>query len=262
MSFLNLNNKKFLITGINNKKSVAFFVAKTLQDEGANLIISVQNEKQLEFVKEKYPKALTYLCDLQSTEAIQGMANDLKGKNIELNGLLHSVAFARFTAPEFHNTGFEEYQEAIRISSYSLIELSRELKSLFHQNASVVTISISSLRATSYGYMGPIKAMLSSSVDFLAKSFSQDTQIRFNAVAAGPLKTAASAGIPGYLENYLYSEQLTLRKQGLKTQEVANTACYLLSDRSSGINATSVTVDAGMNVNYFDEKVVEAYTNL
>ncbi len=262
MSFLNLKDKTFLITGINNKKSVAFFVAKTLEQEGSKLVLSVQNEKQLEFVKSMFPESIAYQCDLQSTESIQTLAKDLKKKEITLNGILHSVAFARFSDPDFHNTKFEDFQEAIRISSYSLMELSRELKSSLDIKASVVTISISSLRATSYGYMGPIKAMLSSSIDFLAKSFSKDSKVRFNAVAAGPLKTAASAGIPGYLENYLYSEQLTLRKEGLKTQEVADTVVYLLSERSSGINATSVTVDAGMNVNYFDEKVVEAYNNL
>ena len=75
---------------------------------------------------------------------------------------------------------------------------------------------------------------------------------------AGPLKTSASAGIPGYLENYLYAEKLTFRKRALDTKEVANLAAFLLSPRSSGINGQGIVVDAGMGFNYFDKEVVDA----
>ena len=70
------------------------------------------------------------------------------------------------------------------------------------------------------------------------------------------LKTSASAGIPGYVDAYLFAEQATLRKQAVQTGEVANTAAFLLSPRSSGINAQTLTVDAGMEVNYFDGDLV------
>jgi enoyl-[acyl-carrier protein] reductase I len=66
------------------------------------------------------------------------------------------------------------------------------------------------------------------------------------------LKTSASAGIPGYVESYLYSEQATLRKRAVATEEAAAVAVFLLSPRSSGINAQKIVVDAGMSVNYFD----------
>ena len=74
---------------------------------------------------------------------------------------------------------------------------------------------------------------------------------------SGLLKTSASAGIPGYVDHYMYAEQVTLRKRALTTDEVANTAAFLLSDRSSGINAQSIVVDAGMGTNYFDADVVK-----
>src|SRR6185295_14361351 len=92
---------------------------------------------------------------------------------------------------------------------------------------------------------------------FLAKSFSGFSQVRFNAVAAGLLKTSASAGIPGYAENYMFAEQIIPRKNGLTTEEVVNAAAFLLSERSSGINAQCVVVDAGMGINYFDANVVK-----
>jgi enoyl-[acyl-carrier protein] reductase I len=112
------------------------------------------------------------------------------------------------------------------------------------------------LAAENYGYMAPIKAALNSSLAFLAKSFSRFSEIRFNAVGAGPLKTSASAGIPGFVDSYLFAEQLTLRKRLLTTQEVANTAAFLLSERSSGINGQVIIVDTGMLVNSFDADLI------
>ena len=93
----------------------------------------------------------------------------------------------------------------------------------------MVTISISTtqMASESYGYMAPIKAALDSSLAFLAKSFSRFSRVRFNAVAPGLLKTSASAGIPGYVDAYLYAEQVIPRKRAVQTEEVANAAAFL-----------------------------------
>jgi enoyl-[acyl-carrier protein] reductase I len=104
--------------------------------------------------------------------------------------------------------------------------------------------------------MGPVKAALDSTICFLAKSFSAFSNVRVNSVNPALLKTSASAGIPGYADYYLYAEKLTLRKKGVTTQEVANATTFLLSERSSGINAQGIVLDAGMSVNYFDKDVM------
>ena len=101
-----------------------------------------------------------------------------------------------------------------------------------------------------------VKAALDSSLAFLAKSFSKFSRVRFNAVAPGLLKTSASAGIPGYVDAYLYAEEVTLRKQAVQTEEVASAAAFLLSPRSSGLNAQRIVIDAGMSVNYFDRELI------
>jgi enoyl-[acyl-carrier protein] reductase I len=160
------------------------------------------------------------------------------------------------------DTRREDFLRALDVSCFSLIALSRALRPLFAPQASVVALSISSTRlaSESYGYMAPIKAALDSSVAFLAKSFSASSEVRFNTVNPGLLKTSASAGIPGYLDNLLFAEQATLRKRGLETREVADAVLYLLSPRSSGINAQSLVVDAGMGVNWFDAQIVRRAT--
>lgn len=262
MSFLDLKDKTFLIAGVANKKSVATFCAQTLMSEGAKCIFTVQKEEQLASIEKLFPGSEALVVDVSSKDSISSMGEKIKQKGIKLQGFLHSLAFANFENPApFHETRREDFLEAAQISSFSLVEMSHALKEFMERDASIVTISISNTRATSYGYLGPIKAMLDATVPYLAKSLSESSRIRVNAVGAGPLKTSASAGIPNYIDNYLFAEALTLRKKALETQEVANTVAFLLSGRSSGINATTMLVDAGMSCNYFDQEVVSKFAH-
>ncbi len=265
MSFLNIENKTFFITGVANKKSVAYFSAKILADNGAKLLFSVQRPEQIKQVQKLFPNTTEdeiFIIDVEKEETIEAAVANLGEREIKLDGLLHSMAFANLLEPRpFHETTWEDWQQADRISCFSLTRLSGAFKDLFREDAAVVTISISDTLATSYGYLGPIKAALDNTVAYLAKSFSEFSRVRFNAVGAGPLKTSASAGIPGYIDNYIFAEKLTLRKQALKTTEVANTVAFLMSPVSSGINGTCVRVDAGLRCNGFDQEVVSTVAN-
>jgi len=258
LDFLNLKDKEILVTGLANKKSIAFHVAKILKESGAKVLFSV-HPTSLEKASSLFPEDPIYTCDVKSPESIQEFKNNVEKNGHKLKGLIHSIAFANYSEgiKPFIETKWEDYLEAHQISCHSLVSLSNALKDLIEVDGSIVTISISSTKATSYGYMGPIKAALDATVPFLAKSFSEFSNVRVNAVCSGPLKTSASAGIPGYINNYIYSEKLTLRKKNLLTTEVANTVAFLMSDRSSGINAERIVVDAGMSCNYFDGEVVK-----
>lgn len=259
MSFLGVEGKNYLISGLSNKKSVAFFVAKTLKENGANLFFTVQSDDHKKRCEKLFPESEIFIVDVENKESMISFSKEILSKKIKLDGLLHSIAFANYAkgVVPFHDTEWEDFQQAYKISCFSLVELSGLLKDSFSVDASVVTVSISNTKVASYGYMGPVKAALEGSISYLANSFSKFSKVRFNAVCSGPLKTSASAGIPGYIDNYLYSEQLTLRKESLKTQEVGNSIVFLLSKASSGINGTGLLIDAGMSVNYFDEKVVQ-----
>ncbi len=260
MSFLGLENKTVLVMGVANRKSVAWFAAKTLEAEGAKVVYSVRSEERKETTAKLLDGKPVYVCDVERPEEIRRLAEDVGRDHGKLDGIVHSIAFANYSEgfKPFHETKRDDYLQATAISSFSLVEVANAFKPVLQEDASVVAISISSLTITAenYGYMSPIKASLDSSVRYLAKSFSKDTRVRFNTVNPGTLKTSASAGIPGYLESYLYSEKLTFRKEALTTQEVANAVAFLISERSSGMNGTSLVLDAGMGINYFDEEVV------
>ena len=257
MNFLDIKDKSFLITGASNKKSIATFVAKTLIEQGARPIFLVQSEVHRERMERIFSDSPFYICDVDSEDSLAVFAEKFTTGHREIAGMLHCIAFANYQNPRpFIETKSCDFLQAFNISCLSFIRLSNILRPSLLNDASMVTLSISNTKAAAYGYLGPIKAALDSTVAFLAQSFAKFSNIRVNAVCSGPLKTAAAAGIPGYMNNYLYAEKLTLRKKALQTQEVANTAAFLLSTKSSGINATGVLVDAGMSVNSFDENIV------
>ncbi len=260
MSFLQIEGKTFAVFGVANKKSVAYYIAKTLLEAGARIVLIVRNEKRKVEIGRLFPELPILVCDVENQSEIDSLGEEMKRFD-PIAGIVHSIALADYSQgiQPFHETGRAQFLQAVDISCFSLIAICNALKNSLSRDASVVTIGISTTRmaSESYGYMAPVKAALESSLAFLTKSFSAFSEVRFNSVSAGLLKTSASAGIPGYVDAYLYAERVIPRRRGVTTQEVANTAVFLLSPRSSGITAQSIIVDAGMSINYFDRRILD-----
>lgn len=259
--FLQLAGKSYLVFGVANKKSVAYAVASQLVEAGATVTYVVRSAARRDSLAKTLPQAEIHICDVEFPEQIAALQDELTGRGHRFHGMLHSIAFADYSdgMKPFHETTKGQFLRAVDISCYSLIALSNALQGILEPDASIVTISISTTKMASenYGYMAPIKAALDSSLAFLAKSFSRFSRIRFNAIGPGLLKTSASAGIPGYVDSYLFAEKVIPRGQAVQTSEAASVAVFLLSPRSAGINAQTLVVDAGMSINYFDADVVQ-----
>ncbi|MBN2145193.1 MAG: SDR family oxidoreductase [Candidatus Aureabacteria bacterium] len=261
MSFLQLENKNIVLFGLSNKKSIASHIAQVLIREKANVIPVVRSQNARSAIEKLFPEIPVFHCDVENEEDILKVKEKIKKDYPVIHGLIHSIAFADYSkGPKpFHETLKKDFLRSLDISCFSFIQIANHFKQILDPDASVVVLSISStsMASENYGFMAPVKAALESSVGFLAKSFSAFSRIRFNAVKAGLLKTKSSAGIPDYVNNYLYAEQLTLRKQALKTEEVANAVVFLLSPASSGMNASGLVIDGGMSVNYFDRQIID-----
>lgn len=261
MSFLGLENKKIVVFGLANKKSVACAIARVLEKEGAEIIHVVRSEQRAETARKLFPESQVFICDVEDEANIIKVRDEI-AQNVDgsIDGIVHSIAFANYSEglKPFHETLKKDFLQAVNISCFSLISICNHFQNLLARDGSVVTISISTTRmaAENYGYMAPVKAALESSLCFLAKSYSAFSRVRFNAVCPSLLKTSASAGIPGYVDSYLFAEKVIPRKKALRTSEAANVAAFLLSDRSSGITGQCLVVDAGMGFNYFDKEVV------
>lgn len=260
--FLGLSGKVVLVMGVANKKSVAYRIAQIIEQAGGEVIYSVRSPGRKESLTKLLGGRRVLICDVEQQAEIDALAATLAADETKLAGLVHAIAFADYPTgiQPFHETTRRQFLQAVDISAFSLVAVCNALRSCLAADASVVTIGISTTRmaSESYGFMAPIKAALESSLAFLTKSFSKFSEVRFNAVSAGLLKTSASAGIPGYVDSYLYAEQVIPRRRAVTTDEVASTAAFLLSPRSSGITAQAVIVDAGMSINYFDTDLVRA----
>lgn len=270
--FLQLKDKTILVFGAANRKSVAWHVGRVLDEAGARVVHVVRNEARREEIgklldKERGIKGLQsgiLCCDVERQTEIEALAEAVKQRHAKIHGFVHSIAFANYRDgfKKFHEVMREDFLQAVNVSCFSFIALANALKPLIDPDGAAVTIGISDMRmaAENYGYMAPVKAALDSATVFLAKSFAADTRVRFNAVGPSLLKTSASAGIPDYMDSYLFAEMATLRHKALSTEEVANVVAFLLSPRSSGINAQRLVIDAGMGSNYFDREIVKKAT--
>ena len=262
MSFLGLEGRTIVVIGIANRKSIAYSIGRTLLAEGAKVVYAAHTEKRCDEIRKLSPETPVFVFDAEKEGDADRLAAELVAEHGPVHGIVHSLAFANYSEgfKPFHETKRADFLQAATISAFSLLEVARAFKPHFVPGASVVTIGISSLLVTAenYGYMSPIKAALEGIARNLAKSFSADGDVRFNVVGAGPLKTHSSAGIPDFIRSYLYAERLTFRGKNLETSEVANTAVFLVSPASSGINGATIVVDAGLGMNYFDKELIRS----
>jgi enoyl-[acyl-carrier protein] reductase I len=261
MSFLGLRDKKIVVFGLANKKSVAAAIGRVLVEEGAQVIHVVRSEERAQAARQLFPACPVFICDVEEEANIVRVRDEIRDQvGGPIAGIVHSIAFANYSEglKPFHATLKRDFLQAVDISCFSFISIANHFKDLLAKDGAMVTISISTTRmaAENYGYMAPVKAALESSLCFLTKSFSAFSEVRFNAVCPSLLKTSASAGIPGYIDSYLFAEKVIPRKRALQTKEAADVAAFLLSDRSSGITGQCLVVDAGMALNYFDADIV------
>ncbi|MBF0520882.1 MAG: SDR family oxidoreductase, partial [Nitrospirae bacterium] len=162
MSFLQIEGKKFLIVGVFNKKSIAYYAAKCLAEDGAECIYVVKDGAVKEKVQQFLPNTDIFTCNVENQDEIANLYKDVLSKHSKIDGMLHSIAVANFSEglKPFHKTKKVDFLQAVDISCYSLINLSCAFKDLFDNNASVVTISVpfTKIAVENYGYMAPVKA--------------------------------------------------------------------------------------------------------
>ena len=195
--YLMLQGRRVVVFGVANKKSVAAFIAKTLLEVGADLVLVVRSEKRREEVKKLFPETKILVCDVEHQDQIDRMGAELAADQIPIAGICHSIAFADYSdgMKPFHETTRKQFLQAIDISCFSFIAISNALRHCLTSNASVVTISISptKLASESYGFMAPVKSAIVSTHAFLSKFFSYFAQVRSIEDRAGFLKTISTA---------------------------------------------------------------------
>ena len=245
-----------LVVGVANKRSIAWAIARTMEAAGARLVLSYQGERTEGDVR-KLAETLDNCAgvvpldvqdDAQIASSVATAAEALGGIDV----LVHAVAFAR---PEdlggrFVDTDREGFHLALDISAYSLAALAREVEP--HMRArgggSIMTLSyIAADRAVpGYNVMGVAKSALESIVRYLSWDLG-DGGIRVNAISAGPVRTLAARGIPGFGTMADTINSRTPLRREITQDEVADTALFLASRLSASVTGETIFVDAGFH---------------
>ena len=251
-----LEGKTGLVVGVANKRSIAWAIARKLDEAGARLVLTYQGERTEGDVRKlaatlSTPAEVVPLDvqdDAQIAAAVETAAASLGGIDI----LVHAVAYAR---PEdlggrFVDTSREGFHLALDVSSYSLAALAREVEP--HMRArgggSIMALSyIAADRAVpGYNVMGVAKAALESIVRYLAWDLG-DGGIRVNAISAGPVRTLAARGIPGFGTMAEKAAERTPLRRDITQDEVGDAALFLASPLSASVTGETMFVDAGFH---------------
>jgi enoyl-[acyl-carrier protein] reductase I len=250
-----LSGKRALIVGVASDRSIAWGIAQAMHREGAELAFSYVNEKFKERVQplaESLGSKLTMQLDVTNDAEIDSAFATIKQAWGSLDIVVHAVAYApreALTGGFVESTSREAFKVAHDISSYSLTALARAAQPLMAGRAGAI-VTLSYLGAVksipSYNVMGLAKASLEANVRFLAADMGPNN-VRVNGISAGPIKTLAAAGIPGFRKMLGRVADVAPLRRNVTLEDVGNAAAFLCSDLANGITGEILYVDGGFS---------------
>lgn len=253
---ISLKGKTFVIMGVANKRSIAWGIARSLDQSGANLIFTYAGERFEKSVRDLVATLegnhdIILPCDVTSDEDVEKCFLSIKEQAGKIDGLAHCIAFAKTEelAGDFSETSREGYLLAQNISSYSLTIISKYAKPLMTDGGSIVALTyIGGERVLpNYNVMGVAKAALEMSVRYLAADLGRQG-IRVNAISSGPIRTLSSKGVSDFNSILHEIEEKAPLHRNTTPEEVGDTAVFLFSEMSRGITGETIHVDSGYHI--------------
>lgn len=256
MNLLNLKGKNIIVMGVANQRSIAWGIARSLHEAGANLIFTYAGERLEKNVRDlaeslEGQQSLVLPCDVTNDEDIARCFQSIKEEVGVVHGLAHCIAFANRDdlKGEFVDTSRDGFLLAQNISSFSLTAVARAVRPLMTEGGSIVTLTyLGGERVVSnYNVMGVAKASLDASVRYLANDLGQHN-IRVNSVSAGPIRTLSAKGVGDFNSILKQIEERAPLRRNVTQEEVGNTALFLFSDLASGVTGENIHVDSGYHI--------------
>ncbi len=249
-----LKDKKALILGVANERSIAWGITKKLKENGAKVALSYMNEaihKRVEPLSKEVGADFIFEMDVTQDSHYQKMSEVVKKEWGNFDILVHSLAFAdrEDLKDQFIHTSRNGFKLACDISAFSLVGLCQELAPIMNSGGSVMSMTYygSQKVVKNYNVMGVAKAALEASTRYLAMDLGEKN-IRINCISAGPIKTLAASGISGFRELLNQVEEKAPMKKNVTPEDVAGTALYLASDLSNGVTGQVIYVDSGLSI--------------
>lgn len=253
---LKLKDKNIVVMGVANERSIAWGVAKSLYQAGANVIFTYRKERSLGKLTKilsdhELEAKLIVQCDVNSDESIEEAFKQIGEAAGTVHGVVHSIAFAHAEdlKDEFINTTRDGYAFAQDSSAYSLIAVAKAAKPLMTEGGSIIAMSYLGAERVAPGYnvMGIAKASLEASVRYLAYDLGK-YNIRVNAISAGAIRTLAAKGIPSFNQILHKIEETAPLQRNVTSEEVGDMTLALMSHLSRGVTGDVVYVDAGYHI--------------
>ncbi len=249
-----LTGKRGLIVGVANQRSIAWGIAEAAHKEGATLGFTYLNEamqKRVVPLAESVGAELILECDVQSDEHIERVFNEVEKAWGTFDFLVHSVAFANADdlKKPFYQTSRDGFRLALDVSAYSLVGLCTRAVPLMKSGGSIIALTYLGAERVvpHYRVMGVAKAALEACVRELAADLGP-SQIRVNALSAGPIKTLAASGISDLRELMAMFEARSPIRRNVTIEDVGQSALYFLSDLSRAVTGEIHYVDGGFNI--------------
>jgi enoyl-[acyl-carrier protein] reductase I len=249
-----MQGKRGLIMGVANDHSIAWGIAKTLAEHGAQLAFTYQGEalgKRVKPLAQTVGSDFLLPCDVEDIASVDAVFDAIKTKWGQLDFLVHAIGFSdkNELKGRYADTTRENFTRTMVISCFSFTEAAKRAATLMPNGGSMVTLTYNGgdRAMPNYNVMGLAKAALESSVRYLAVDYGS-RNIRVNAISAGPIRTLAGAGIGDARYMFAFQQRHSPLGRGVTLEELGGAGVYLLSDLAGGVTGEIHFVDCGYNV--------------
>ena len=246
-----MKDKKGLIMGVANDRSIAWGIAKSIANEGAEIAFTYQGEalkKRVVPLAQSIGSNMVVPCDVTDSSSMKETFERIDREWGKLDFLVHAIGFSNKDElrGKYVETSAENFEQTMHVSCYSFTEACRLAQPLMKNGGSILTLTYYGAEQVMphYNVMGVAKAALEASVRYLAVDLGKNN-IRVNAISAGPIKTLAASGIGDFRFILKWNELNSPLKRNVSQEDVGNSALYLLSDLGSAVTGEIQHVDCG-----------------
>ena len=254
MSIGLMQGKRGLIMGLANDKSIAWGIARTLAEHGAEMAFSYQGEalkKRVEPLIASIRMTEMIACDVADESSMDALFAHLQTIWGKIDFLVHAIGFSdkNELRGRYVDTSRANFLMTMDISVYSFTAVCQRASAMMNSGGSLLTLTYFGAEKVMphYNVMGLAKAALESSVQYIAEDLGKNN-IRCNAISAGPIKTLAASGIGDFRYIMKWNELNSPLRRNVTQEEVGKASLYLLSDLGSGTTGEVLHVDAGYHV--------------